>query len=185
MATPPKRGGNAPLFGARIAEGAAGDSDGPRAPCSALDPPQTLPLSRSAWPVRKVGRLAGSRYGSRSARQATLGRHDPETDFGMIPLPTPHHHQTGSATRSSGCLAIAQKGPAKAFCCAGDMMTADGGVGEAPVVSGLHTQKCPVQGIASNRTIIHPAEVIGRMGRGENPRQGVFPWFWPIGNTLR
>jgi len=59
------------------------------------------------------------------------------------------------------------------------------GVGEAPVVSGLHTQKCPVQGIASNRTIIHPTEVIGRMGRGENPRQGVFPWFWPIGNTLR
>ena len=59
------------------------------------------------------------------------------------------------------------------------------GVGEAPVVSGLHTRKCPVQGIASNRTIIHPAEVIGRMGRGENPRQGIFTWFWPIGNTLR
>ena len=123
MATPPKRGGNAPLFGARIAEGAAGDSDGPRAPCSALDPPQTLPLSRSAWPVRKAVRLEGIRCG----RQARVGRHDPETDFGMIPLPTPHHHQTGSATRSGGCHAIAQKGVAKAFCCAGSMMTADGG----------------------------------------------------------
>jgi hypothetical protein len=67
----------------------------------------------------EVGRL--------SARQARLGRHDPETDFGMILLPTPHHHQTGSATRSGGCHAIAQKGVAKAFCCAGSMMTADGG----------------------------------------------------------
>lgn len=102
--------------------------------------------SRSPALHGRCGRLEGwkvGRYGSRSARQAStvgpgwkavryarqarVGRHDPETDFGMIPLPTPHHHQTGSATRSNGCHAIAQKGPAKAFCCAGGMMTADGG----------------------------------------------------------
>ena len=102
--------------------------------------------SRSPALHGRYGRWAGvegSRHGSRSARQAStvghgwkavryarqarVGRHDPETDFGMIPLPTPHHHQTGSATRSRGCHAIAQKGPAKAFCCAGGMMTADGG----------------------------------------------------------
>ncbi len=141
--------------------------------------PPALPLCMAGtegwkvWKGWKVGRSAGRTH----RQQHLIGLQDS----------SPHRTttETGSATRSSGCRAIAQKGPAKAFCCAGDMMTADGGGGEAPVVSGLHAQKCPVQGIDSNRTIIHPAEVIGRMGRGENPRQGVFPWFWPIGNTLR
>lgn len=201
---PLKRDHDTPLLGSSTCfDGSSrGGSDGPLLPSASRITPHKP--SRSPALHGRYGRLVGvegSRYGSRAARQAStadqgwkavryarqarVGRHDPETDFGMIPLPTPHHHQTGSATCSRGCHAIAQKGPAKAFCCVGGMMTADGGVGEAGVESGLHTRKCPVQGIASNRTIIHGQTVIGRMGRGENPRQGIFTWFWPIGNTLR
>ena len=142
---PLKRDHDTPLLGSSTCfDGSSrGGSDGPLLPsASRINPHKpsrspALPLCMAGteggpvgrYPVWQASRVFRGWKAVRYARQARVGRHDPETDFGMIPLPTPHHHQTGSATRSRGCHAIAQKGVAKAFCCAGGMMTADGGGG--------------------------------------------------------
>jgi len=158
---PLKRDHDTPLLGSSTCfDGSSrGGSDGPLLPSASRINPHKP--SRSPALHGRCGRWAGVegiRCGRqaqwapgwkavRYARQARVGRHDPETDFGMIPLPTPHHYQTGSATSSRGCHAIAQKGPAKAFCCARGVMTADGGGGEAGGRVACTPRNAPFRGL--------------------------------------
>lgn len=81
-----------------------------------------------AW--KPAGTEAGH-HGKQSGQGWKVGWQEPRAEaLGGLQDSSPYRTTTkiGSATRSGGCHAIAQKGPAKAFCCAGGMMTADGGV---------------------------------------------------------
>lgn len=133
---PLKRDHDTPLLGSSTCfDGSSrGGSDGPLLPSASRINPHKP--SRSPALHGRYGRWAGVEGGhSGQGLEAWQGCHGQKagptgssTDWPTRFLPTPHHHQTGSATRSRGCHAIAQKGPAKAFCCAGSMMTADGGL---------------------------------------------------------
>jgi hypothetical protein len=189
---PLKRDHDTPLLGSSTCfDGSSrGGSDGPLLPsASRINPhkPSRSPALHGRygrWSGWKPGSTAGKQSGQRleGGLAGTTGR---STDWPTRFLHTPHHHQTGSATRSGGCHAIAQKGVAKAFCCAGDMMTADGGWERLAGRVACTPVNAPFRGLPPTAPSSILPEVIGRMGRGENPRQGIFPWFWPIGNTLR